>query len=158
MNPSEGTKIYVEFSDDIREWMADNGQSVEDILEKEGIDADVEHGIIPVEKEGSRTKDVVPVIILASGGALSGVLFAVSRCMKIWLNRRIYESWEELEEIRDKDGNMLLDKKGNPQMKTVRKHFVYEPGKSDKKEKIDLDAGLKGVIMRIDSEEKQVKP
>ncbi len=154
----ETAKIYVEFSDDIQEWMADNGLSVEDILEKEGIDADVEHDIIPVEKDGSRTKDVVPVIILASGGALTSVLFAVSHCMKIWLNRPIYTSWEELEEIRDKDGNVLLDKKGNPQMKTVHKHFVNEPGKSDKKEKIDLKAGLKGLIMKIGSEEKQVKP
>ncbi len=150
-------KIYIELSNDIREWMADNSLSMEDILEKEGIDATVQPGMIPcADEHGSRAKDVVP-IILQYGGAVSAVLFAVSHFMKTWLNRPVYETWEELEEIRDKDGNVLLDKKGNPQMKTVRKHVLSEPGKSDKKEKIDLNAGLKGIIMKLSSEEKQVR-
>ncbi len=153
----ETTKIYVELSDDIREWMADNGLSIEDVLEKEGVNATVESGVIPLENdEAGRTKNIVS-IILADAAAVTVTLIAISHCMRSWLNRPIHETWDELEEIRDKEGNVLLDKKGKPIMKTVRKHVLIEPGKSDKKEKISLNAGLKGLIFGISTEEKQVR-
>ena len=151
------TKIYLDLSPDILAWMADNGLSIEDVLEKEGIDAEVVEGVMPGDDQtGSRTKNVVP-IILASAGAVSAILFAVSHCMRSWLNRPIYESWEELVEIRDENGKVMLDNQGNPQMKTVRKHILVEPGKTDKKEKIDLKAGLTGLVLGMNTEEKQIR-
>ncbi len=54
----EETRIYVELSDDIRQWLADNGLSVADILEKKGIDAEVVSGAIPAgDEDGHRTRD-----------------------------------------------------------------------------------------------------
>jgi hypothetical protein len=153
----ETAKIYLDLSEDILAWMADNGLSIEDVLEKEGIDAEVVEGVIPVDgQSGGRTKNVVPIILASAGGA-SAILFAVSHCLKTWLNRPIYESWEELEEIRDENGKIMVDKDGNPRMKTVRKHVLVEPGKTDKKEKIDLKAGLTGIVLGMNTEEKQIQ-
>ena len=153
----ETAKIYLDLSEDILAWMADNGLSIEDVLEKEGIDAEVVEGVMPVDGEsGSRTKEVVS-IILANAAAVTAILFAVSRCMRTWLNRPIYESWEELEEIRDEDGKVMLDKDGNPMMKMVRKHVLVEPGQGETREKIDLKAGLKGLVLNMNTEEKRVK-
>ncbi len=153
----DDTKVYVSMSDDILAWMADNDLSIQDVLDKAGIDAEVDEGVLPTAGDaGSRTKDVVP-IILADGAAITAVLMAVSHFMRSWWNRPIYETWDELEEIRDPDGNVLLDKDGNPRMKMVRKHVLIEPGKNDRKEKINLQAGLKGLIFGISSEQKQVQ-
>jgi hypothetical protein len=117
----------------------------------------VVEGVIPVDgQSGGRTKNVVPIILASAGGA-SAILFAVSHCLKTWLNRPIYESWEELEEIRDENGKIMVDKDGNPRMKKVRKHVLVEPGKTDKKEKIDLKAGLTGIVLGMNTEEKQIQ-
>lgn len=151
------TKIYLDVSEDIRQWMTDNGLSFEDVLSRQDIDAALDSGVMPIENDaGGRTKDIVPVV-LASTGGVTAVLVAISHFMRIWLNRPIYETWEELEEIRGPEGNVLVDKKGLPIMKTVRKHVLIEPGKNDKKEKISLKAGLKGLIFGISSEEKQAR-
>lgn len=154
---NEPVKIYVEMADDLLAWLADNGLSVEDVLEKEGVDASVEIGVVPLADGGEgRAKDVVP-IILASGGAISAVLVALSHCMKTWLNRPILTTWEELEEIRDENGSVLLDEKGAPRMKTVRKHFVQELKPGEMKQKIDLKAGVAGIRVKLDTEERQGK-
>ncbi|GAB6145660.1 hypothetical protein [Desulfocicer niacini] len=153
---SESVKIYIELSDDIREWMEDNYLSIEDILEKGDIDAQVEKEIIPCQDERSgRTKDLVPVI-LASGGAITAVLFALSHCMKTWINRPVHYTWEEMKEIRDENGK-VIKKNGIPQMKSVRKHFVHDFSPERKKEKIDLDANVKGIHLKMDTEERHSK-
>ena len=69
------TMADVVFSDEIREWLADNDVSMEDILKEAGI-----------------------------GGAISAVFLAVSRVLNTWLRHPIYDSWEALEEIRDRRG------------------------------------------------------
>lgn len=153
----EKVKIFLEISDDILEWMADNHLSIEDILEKEGIEAEVEHGIPPDAGQGaSRSKDLTP-ILCASAFALPATLFALGHCLKTYLNKPIHSTWEEDEEIRDQNGEVLLDRKGNPQMKRVRKHFTWAPGKGNKKEEVDLKAGAKGLVLGIRTEEKESK-
>jgi hypothetical protein len=148
------SRIYVELSPDIQEWMADNGVSIQDILKKENIDADVEAGVSPFSDEsGARTKDVLPMI-LVNAASISTVLFAISHCLKTWLDRPIYSIYEEAEEIRDKDGNVLLDEQGAPQMKTVRKHVVLQPGKSDKKANAEVAFGP--FVAKFSTEEKKL--
>ena len=51
------TKIYLELSDELQAVLNDNGISIEDILEQEGIEADVTYGVMPTQaEEGARSK------------------------------------------------------------------------------------------------------
>ncbi|OQY56464.1 MAG: hypothetical protein B6245_18290 [Desulfobacteraceae bacterium 4572_88] len=132
-------KVYIELDDELRELPADNEMDISDILENEGIDAEIRTGVVPYQEEdGARTKNLTPELILAGAGGMMTASFAISKVLRELHRKPIYETWEELEEIRDADGKVLTNKKGEPMMKTVRKHVFIDPDKGSKKDQVEM--------------------
>lgn len=151
-------KIFIELSDDLMELLSDNNLSVDYILDSEDIDAEVGSGASPYQKEkGAKTRDLITVvsIIGASSTAVIAIAYAVTTVLETLQKKPIYQTYWELEEIRKKDGGVILDKDGNPVMKKVKKYILLEPGNGDKKDGFEISSGLKGLVMKFSTEKKR---
>lgn len=143
------TKIYLELAKEIEELMADNEISIEEILEREHIEAEVTSGVVPYQsEEGARTKDIV-TIILASSAAVAAIGFAFSQVLHEVSNKPHLIEFYENEELRDADGKILIDGDGKPQLKPVKK---YEFVESQRTRDIEFSFGLKnGIVIKMKS-------
>ncbi len=65
------SKIYLDFSENIRTLFDEYDMSVQDILEESGLNAEVHFEALPPEHPGERTRDLVPVIMAGSVAAVS---------------------------------------------------------------------------------------
>ena len=148
----EETTIYLELSEDIEELLSENDISIEDILERENIEANVSGGVAAYQsEEGARTKDVV-TIILAGSAAVAAISFAISQVLHEIYNKPHFVEICENEEIRDAEGNIMFDKDGKPQFKPVKRYELIEP---QKKRELEFSVGLKnGVVIKVKSEGK----
>ncbi len=148
----EETKIYLELSEEIEELLSENKISIEEILERENIEAEVNSGAAPYQtEEGARTKDVV-TIILAGSAAVAAISFAISQVLHEIYNKPHFVEICENEEIRDAEGIVLLDKDGKPQLKPVKRYELLE---TQKKRELEFNVGLKnGVVIKVKSEGK----
>ena len=139
----EQTKIYVELSDELQEVLNDNGISIKDILEQEGIEADVTYGVMPTQaEEGARSKDLVP-IILASGVSLSAVILAssvaISNVLSALYRKPYLVEYEELVSVLDPNGEVLRDKEGEPIRERVKRYKLVEPSAADYQQSLGID-------------------
>lgn len=147
------TKIYFELSNDILEALNDNGISIAQILENEGIPAQVGYGVEPTyEGEAARTKDLVEIatLLVASSGLILSIAYAISRTLNTIYNKPHFISYYEDEEIRDAKGNVLLDKNKKPIFKKVKKNQLIESREDRGSEKIQLEAGS-AITMKFES-------
>lgn len=149
------TKIFLELSSDVQGALADNGLSVEDVLEQNSIEATVTQGVLPAQlEEGARTKDVV-TIILASSTAIAAIGFAISQVLNTIHNKpHVVEYYENIE-LRDADGQILKDKKNNPIFKVVKRQEILEPQKHERKMNFEASFDLtNGIVMKFGSQDK----
>ena len=134
------TKIYIEISKEFQQLLVENSLTLEDIIQQQGIDANLQYDTLPDNDEyGSRTRDLVPVI-LAGSAAVLAVSTAISQLLNtLYAKPYFVEYWAE-EELRNGDGDILLDKDGKPQTKFVKKHEIIEPSKSQTAKTLDIAA------------------
>jgi hypothetical protein len=139
------TTIYLTLSGELQAALADNGLNIENILQQDQIDATVTHGVFPVQTEtGARTKDIATVI-LVSGVLVASVAFSISQVLNTIYNRPHLVEYDELEELRDGDGNLILDEFGKPLFKPVKRFELLVPDQRHKSEyeaQLDLTRGL----------------
>lgn len=149
------TKVYFDLSDDILEILNENGLSIGQILENEGIEVPIEYGIRPsYEGEPARTKDLVAIAMLvaASSGLLTSIAYAINKTLNTIYNKPHLVSFLENEELRDANGNILLDKEGNPIFKINKKYQLVESQENLQNEKIEFKSGLKdGIVIKFES-------
>ena len=152
------TKIYLELSDEFQQLLADNRISIEYILQNENIDAEVTYGIMPYPtEEGARTKELV-TIILAASGAVVAISFAISKVLNMLYNKPHIVEISENKELRDKNGNILLDEEGKPLFKPVKRYELIEPRREERKDEFEFSFGLKnGIRIKVKSEEKEME-
>jgi selenophosphate synthase len=145
--------IYIEMDEEIEGLLASGGLTIQDILHKEGIEASVKFGALPYpDEEEARTKDFGTIIM--AGGVFSASVFLISKAITNILreihNKPIYDTYSELMPVSDEKGNVLLDPKTQkPILIPVKKHFVFEPGKTPGEEVFEVKAGLKGLVMKF---------
>lgn len=130
----EQTKIYLELSDELEEVLNDNGISVEDILEQEGIEAEVTYGVMPTQaEEGARSKDIVPIILASSTLLLTGSAFvfsvgmAISKVLSTLHQKSIHVKQDGYVVVRDANRNVVRDENGKPLVKKVKIHKLLKP-------------------------------
>ena len=152
------TKIYLELSDEFQQLLADNRISIEYILQNENIDAEVTYGIMPYPaEEEARTKELV-TIILAASGAVVAISFAISKVLNMLYNKPHIVEISENKELRDKNGNILLDEEGKPLFKPVKRYELIEPRREERKDEFEFGFGLKnGIRIKVKSEEKEME-
>ena len=150
------TKIYLELSDEIQGVLADNGLSVEDIMQRESIDATVTYGVPPYQsEEGVRTKDLV-TIILASSVLVPAIGFAISQVLRTLHDKPHFVGYYENVELRDEKGKILRDKDGKPVTKPVKRHEVLEPREENRETAFEASFSFdNGVVMKFGTKEEE---
>lgn len=79
---SEELKIYVELPNGIKQLLTDNGLSIESVLRHEDIDVNIRYEVTPFQsEEGGRSKDLTPVIILATALAAQPICEAIANAI-----------------------------------------------------------------------------
>lgn len=120
-------QIYLDISADGKDAMEQNGVTIKNLLVKKKLECQVFEGVLSLdENEGSNSKSIIP-IILASSAALVSVGFAAATVINAFNNKKQIIVIEGLEEIRDANNNVILDKDGNPIFKTVKRIEVIDP-------------------------------
>ena len=151
----EQIKIYLELSHELQEVLNDNGISIEDILEQEGIEADVTYGVMPTQaEEGARSKDVVTIILVSSALVLA-ISVAISNVLSTLYRKPIHVVEDDVIVLQDAKGKVLKDKEGNPLVERVKRHKRLEPRAADHSQNL----GIKwkdGLIIGFSSSEKQL--
>jgi hypothetical protein len=149
------TKIYFDLPDEILEVLNDNGLTIAQILEKEGLDVQVSRDVQPIyEGESAQTKSVVEVatLIVASSGLIVSVAYAVSKTLNAVYNKPYLVSFYENEELRDASGNLVFNKDGSPVYKINKKYKLIEPKEDFRNENIEFKSGFKdGIVIRFES-------
>ncbi len=149
------TKIYFDLSDEILEILNDNGLTIKQLLENEGLRVQVSHGVFPsYEGEPARTKAVVEIatILVASSGLIVSVAYALSKTLNTIYNKPHLVSFYENEELRDASGNVVFDKNGNPIYKRNKKYKLLESKDDFRNEKIEFKSGFKdGIVIKFES-------
>lgn len=154
---SAQTQIYLELTPELQQLLDDNGLSVGDILRQQNIPVEVTHGVLPDEPEaGAQSKEPV-TIILASAAAALLVGSAISQVLNTVFRRPVLVDHYEFVELKDANGNILLDKKGKPQLKRVRRFELLEPRPQDSNQYLDfISNAVNGVVLKFRSTEKQI--
>ena len=150
----EQIKIYLELSDELQEVLNDNGISIEDILEQEGIEADVTYGVMPTQaEEGARSKDVVTIILVSSALVLA-ISVAISNVLSTLYRKPIHVVEDDVIVLQDAKGKVLKDKEGNPLVERVKRHKLLEPRAADREQNLGIK--WKELVMGFSSSEKQL--
>jgi hypothetical protein len=151
------TQIYLELPPELQQLLSDNGLSVDEILRQQNIPAEVTYGVLPDELEaGTRSKDPA-MIILASAAAALAVGLAISQVLHTLQRQPQLVEYYELVELKDAKGNILLDKKGKPQLKRVKKYELLEPRKEDSNQSLEIGLNpANGLVIKFGSTEKQM--
>lgn len=145
------TKIFLELSQDEEKLLNENNLSISDVIQKANIDAEIEYGIIPSNREGARTKDIVP-IILAASGSIVAISYAITKVLSVIYKRPRLVKIFENKLIKDKNEVPILDKNGNFQYEKVEKHQFFE-GRDDKMEDFEFKTNFKdGLVLKITSD------
>jgi hypothetical protein len=154
---SDEVRIYLELAPELQQALDDNGISMEDILREAGVDARISHDVLPLQNEdGVQSRDLKTVITLLIGSALAGsalvatIGFTVSKTLNTVYNKPIYVQYQEPVELRNADGNVVLNKQGNPVFKLVPRHEILQPHQSSKN---SFMTDLKKMVLTISSEE-----
>jgi hypothetical protein len=148
------TQIYLELSPELQQLLNDNGLSVDEILREKNVSAEVTYGVLPDEPEaGARSKDPV-MIILASAAVALAIGTAISEVLRTLQRQPQLVEYYELVELKDVTGNVLLDKKGKPQLKRVKKCELLEPGKQDSNRSFSV--GLGPLVIKFGSAAKEM--
>jgi len=151
------TKIYLDLTEELQQLLSENQTSIADILKHENIEAKFAYGKIPdYEDQEGRSKDVV-TIILASSAAIVAIGIAISIVLHT-LNRKPHlVQVEELVELRDAGGNLLLDATGTPQFKRIKKYELLEPRPEDSGKNFEMENKDGSFVLKVSAETKQIK-
>lgn len=155
------TRVYLDFSPDIREMLAEQEVAVQDILKEAGVDAEVHYFALPPEHPDERTRDLVPVIMAGSVAAVSlaaavaMITSAISKFLVARASRLRYVEYLEEKPVLDAQGNPVFDRDGKVQTIRAPVHRFVEPHNLST-ESFSVDLSLeKGIVIKMESGKKE---
>jgi hypothetical protein len=150
-------KIYIDFSAELKERLAEQGINAQEILEAAGIACEMRYAALPPEHPGKRTRELVPVIMAGSVAAVSLasavalITSAISKFLDRKAGRLRYVEYLEERPVLDVAGNPVLDERGQVQTIRVPVHKFIEP-ENLTPESFSVEIGLKqGVVVKWES-------
>ena len=151
------TNIYLELDSDILEFIESN-VDISEILQSENIDAEVTYGVGPYLSEaGARTKNIVTKIIVSSV-ALATISFAISQVLNDYYRKPYFVEYYEIHELKDADGNFVLDKEGKPQYEKIKKYHIAEPKKESTTQNFEFQLSpTNGIVLKFGSKVKDTE-
>ncbi|QTA82738.1 Uncharacterized protein dnl_51200 [Desulfonema limicola] len=139
------SKIFIKLSNDIQKVISESSLSISDILEASKIDANIEYGVLPESSnKGSRTKDVVPIILAGSGAVLS-ISLAISQILNTLYSKPHFVECLLEKKIKDKNGKIIKSE-------FVKTFKFIEPSKKERIKVLDMKAG--NIVLHFSSTEK----
>lgn len=153
----EETKIYLDLLPEYQHLLSENRLSVKEILRQQNIHVEMSYGISPEEPEvDSRSKDPV-MVILASGATALMVGIAISKVLHTLQRKPQLVEYYELTELRDANGDIILNEKGKAQLIRQKKVELFEPRKEDSSQTLEIGMNqAKGLVIKFGSIEKQM--
>lgn len=157
----EQTKIYLEFSSEIEEVLIANGgieACLKEAFNQENIEAEIEEDEVNYQNEqGVRDKDIV-TIVLAGTAAFAGISISIAHLITSLKGTSTFVVYNELEEVKDNDGKVILNKKGKPIMKKVKKFIKKDPKKDAVEKSFEVGFSWKnGLVIKYSNSEKDNK-
>lgn len=152
------SKIYIEFSSDLQWLLEENQLSIQDLLAHAGIDQQVTYEARPYQvEEGARTKELVSVILVSAAAFVLATGYALSQVISTLQRKPSLVEIEQLEEVRDAQGSVLIDTQGQPVLKTVKTVELLEPRKENREREFELHFDpKKDFVIKVRSGEKQL--
>lgn len=152
-------EIYLEFSEEVGKLLTQNNISINDVLRRANIDADISYAESPfVTEDGFATRNVVyKIAVSAVALALLAPAF-VDAVNKLKNDPEIVrETWYELKPVTDpKTGKHLHDKKGNHTFYKVPHLELSQAKQKDTKTEIKLEIP-KVLSISFSTEDKDTK-
>jgi len=144
--------MYIDIDPELTGLLNKQGITLEQVVQNKFPHLKINYGTLPEPEQNDQTKDVVPIII-ASSAAISAIIYAISKLLDTYYHRPHYCEWDELEEIKEND-KIMKDKNGNPVYKVKRQHKIFSPESKNNQDSLEVDAGIKGVVLRVSSKTK----
>lgn len=140
--------IYLDIDPALQQLLDENQIDLKEVLTQENIDAEIQTSPLPVVSAGAKSKDIVTLVI-ASGAAISLISLAISKLLHTLHQKPHWVEYEEPVELRDAQGNILLDKDGKPLFKIVKKSEFIVPPSKNKQSDFEVNFTLQtGIIIR----------
>jgi hypothetical protein len=145
--------LYVELDDGLQQKLAEEGIDIPQIIREAGLDITIEYATPLAEEAGnsSNTRDPA-LVIIASASLICAAGTAISNVLNTIQNRPLRDKIVELEELRDKDGNIIFDETGKPIFKKTSRPVLLQPTQTSK-DSIVAQLG-KYLSLKISSEKK----
>ncbi len=152
---NDETRIYLELDEDLQQALDDNGIRIEDILREAEVEGRVSHDVLPLQDDGgghSRDLKTVVTLLFAGSVAVASFSYALNQTLGTIYNKPIYVQYQEPVEIRNADGDVVLDQDGNPVFKLVPRHEILQAQQSGKDE---FMTDLNNMVLKISTEDKR---
>lgn len=155
---NEKIKLYIEFSKDIEEALLSNGgiqHCLKEAFKYDNIEAQIAEDEARYQNEnGVRDKDIVTTVLITTT-ALTALSISISNLITSIKGVSTFVVYNELEPIRNADGNILLDKEKNPIMQKTKKIVKKDPKKNYNEKYIKLSFNIKnGLVLEFKNIEK----
>lgn len=141
--------LYILVDENILAAFLENNDSIQDVINRLETDASLKLDFSPlIMEDGSKTKGIVEVITVSLVMA-PFIIRELTRAMQIYFDstrHQVVDAYWESEEIRDAEGNPVIDRNGQPYMKLVRKRMHFKP---DYLEIPDNESTLRAIIQFI---------
>jgi hypothetical protein len=153
MMNNEKIHLYVELDEALQQKLADESIDIPQIIRDAQLDVDIEYATPLADESGnsSNTRDPA-LVIIASAALVYAVGAAISNVLNTIQNRPLRDNIVELEELRDKNGNIIFDKSGKPIFKKTSRPVLLQP-KQISKDSMAAQLG-KYISLKINSEKK----
>lgn len=155
----EDIKIYIDLPSEIEELFAENQISISQLLQDNNVEEikEVTTDAAPYKQEDGSTSKELVTLVIAGSVALTSITYAITSIMNTLYKKPYFIQYDELIELRDKDGDVIFDKEKKPIFKTVKKYELVEPRKENKKfELSSMFSAVKGIVFKVKNEEHEL--
>lgn len=155
--------IFIDVSESDKQLLDENHVDITEIITNENFEGTISYEENPIKKElGVNSKDLLPTLMtkLSDPLVIISIGYTINQILKKIYDRPRFVKFIELQELRDKDNNILLDENGKPTYKEILHHELIEPREKKESNNIEISGGK--YIIRIgssidDKKESQIK-
>jgi len=141
-------RIFLELDSESQSILSDNDVTIAGALQEEGIDAKVTFGVAPYGSDTGGKE--LATIILASGASVALVTLAIAKLLSIYQARPHVLEVDDLVEVRDADGRVLVDRDGKPQLRPQKRIEIHQPTGQKIETAFDVKLfGPHGIVVRL---------
>lgn len=146
-------RLFIDLPKEVKQTLSENGITIGDLLSRNGISVNIDYAAIPLnEKDGRRSKDLVPVIISSSVG-ISVLILSIAHLIDVIFRRPRIIEISELECSGNFDQQKTINF-SDAQWKLVKRQEFVEPIPNKTEFNFDLSTNTNGIVLKYKSSPK----